>query len=81
MKAETAQTSLSGLPTCSSTELKPDGKFQTYCTGFGSGFGGSSMRCLLSGDLTLAKLEVVPRFGAAEFHFVKGENPQASRGR
>ena len=75
IKAESAQTSLSGIPSCASTDLKPDGTFLTHCAGFGSGFGGSSFRCQLAGNLSTARIENVPRFGTAEFRFVRGPMP------
>jgi hypothetical protein len=72
LAAESAQTSLNGIPNCQSADLKADGTFLTYCSGFGNGLGGSSFRFQLSGTLSVAKLENVGRFGTAEFRLTPG---------
>jgi hypothetical protein len=72
MQARSAQTSLEGVPSCDSAELKADGSFTTYCNGFGNGVAGSALRVQLKGTLAEARIDTVARYGSAEFKLHPG---------
>ena len=74
--AQSAQTSLSGVPRCESVELRPDGTFLTHCGGFQAQ---DADRYRLEGNLQAARIDTVFRFGRAEFTLLPGPLPTAGR--
>lgn len=75
MEATTGSTSLSGTPMCDRTTLDGAGHFRTMCGRFQAQEGG---RVMLEGNLNqlVAKIDVVYRFGSAEFKLQQGPPPR-----
>jgi hypothetical protein len=70
INATTGSTSLSGTPVCDRTTVDPTGFFTTRCGRFQAQEGG---RVVLEGNLEqlVARIEVVYRFGSAEFRLIR----------
>jgi hypothetical protein len=70
LDATAGATSLSGTPVCDRTTVDPTGFFQTRCGRFQAQEGG---RVVLEGNLVqlIARIEVVYRFGSAEFKLTR----------
>jgi len=75
MEATAGATSLSGTPVCDRTTMDSTGYFKTRCGRFQAQEGG---RVVLEGNINqlIAKIDVVYRFGSAEFKLQPGARPQ-----